>query len=70
VAWELWESKSKALLTRGLSLDLITTPERAGIGIAKDLYKGNTLELDIGGYLTRGYRERGLRTGVGVNLRF
>jgi len=55
--------------------DAITTPDRGGLGIAKDLFAGKGLEVDLGAYLTQGYREifQGAfdpALGVGVSVRF
>jgi hypothetical protein len=33
----------------------VTTPERGGLGIAKDLYKEAGLEVDLGAYVTHDY---------------
>jgi len=58
-----------------MSLDAITTIERGGLGIAKDLFKAKGLELDLGAYVTQGYREMfqgrlDPALGVGLSVRF
>lgn len=75
LAWEFFETKGKGWLRSGWSLDAITTPNRGGLGIAKDIYEGKGLEVDLGGYVTQEYD--GLlkgkldpRLGVGLNIRF
>ena len=75
LAWELLESRGKNWFTRGWSLDAITTRERGGLGIAKDLYKGDLLEADLGAYVTQDYGDlfEGRfepRFGVGLNVSF
>lgn len=53
----------------------ITTSARGGLGIAKDIYEGSGLEVDLGGYVTQEYE--GLlkgklepKLGLGLNIRF
>ena len=74
-SWELFETKGKTKLTSGWSLDVITTPNRGGLGIAKNLYENKLLEIDAGGYLTQEYEPlwQGRfkpALGLGVNIRF
>jgi hypothetical protein len=75
LAWELFETKGKDWLRSGWSLDAITTNARGSLGIAKDVYEGIGLEVDLGAYVTQEYE--GLlkgkldpRLGVGLNIRF
>ncbi|MBW2147149.1 MAG: hypothetical protein JRI22_09035 [Deltaproteobacteria bacterium] len=75
LAFELLETKGKRWLTSGWSLDAITTMERGGLGIAKDLFKGHGLEVDMGAYLTQDYQ--GMfqgrfdpALGMGLSVRF
>jgi hypothetical protein len=75
LAWELFETKGNDWLRSGWSLDAITTPERGGLGIAKDIYEGKGFEVDLGGYVTQEYESllKGKldpRLGVGLNIRF
>jgi hypothetical protein len=54
----------------------VTTVERGGLGIAKDLYRGKGgLEVDLGAYVTQEYEDlsRGKfdpAFGVGVSIGF
>ena len=75
LAWELWSSKGDRWLTRGWSLDAITTRERGGFGIAKDLYKSTALDVDLGAYVTQDYADLfeghfnpRLSVGIGLSL--
>lgn len=77
VAFELAgvRGRSHSSLTAGWSLDAITTRDRAGLGIAKDLYVSRVLDLDAGVYATQSYEDifRGRfspQFGVGVHLSF
>jgi hypothetical protein len=75
LAFELLETRTDNWLTSGWSLDAVTTPERGGLGIAKDLYKGKGLEVDLGAYVTQDYSDlfRGRfdpAFGVGLNVSF
>ena len=75
LAWELYETKGKNWLTSGWSLDAVTTPDRGGLGVAKDVYKSKLLEIDVGGYVNQGYKsfwkgELDLNTGVGFHIGF
>jgi hypothetical protein len=75
LAFELLETRTDNRLTSGWSLDAITTPSRGGFGIAKDLYRGSGLEVDLGAYVTQDYGEaiRGRfdpEFGVGLNISF
>lgn len=75
VAFELAETRGDHWLTSGWSLDAITTTARAGLGIAKDIYEGRNLEIDLGGYVTQTYEgllESKLAPdfGLGLNVRF
>ncbi len=72
---ELLESEGTHWLTGGWSLDAIATPARGGLGIAKDLSRRRSLEVDIGGYVTQEYDalsrgEFGPALGIGLNVRF
>jgi hypothetical protein len=53
----LLETRTDNWLTSGWSLDAVTTPERGGLGVAKDLYKGAGLEVDLGAYVTQDYSD-------------
>jgi hypothetical protein len=69
------ETEGDHWLTSGWSLDAITTPTRGGLGVAKDLYEGGGLEVDLGAYLTQDYADlfRGEfdpAFGVGLSVRF
>jgi hypothetical protein len=71
----LLASKGKSWLTSGWSLDAITTETRGGLGVAKDLFKNNITEVDLGAYLTQDYDSLfqgrfAPRVGVGLNVRF
>jgi len=49
--------------------------DRGGLGIAKDLFKGKGLEVDMGAYLTQDYQgmfqgELNPALGVGLNFQF
>jgi hypothetical protein len=55
MAWELYESEGKSWLSDGWSFDVITTDKRGGIGIAKDIYESETLNVDLGAYVTQEY---------------
>ena len=75
LAVELAETKGNHWLTSGWSLDAVATSKRAGLGIAKDIYKKKRLEVDLGAYLTQDYA--GLsqghlapKIGAGLNIRF
>jgi len=57
MAWELYESKGRNWLTSGWSLDVVTTSERGGIGVAKDLYKSDSMAVDLGAYVTQDYED-------------
>ncbi len=57
VAVELWERK-------GWSVDAIATTERAGAGIARDLWSG----LDVGVYGTVRFDLEDLDPSIGVGL--
>jgi len=35
----------------------VTTPARGGLGVAKDLYEGAGLEVDLGAYVTQDYSD-------------
>jgi len=75
LAFELLESQGKSWLASGWSLDAITTMDRGGLGIAKDLFKGKDIEVDMGAYVTQGYREMfqgrlDPALGVGLSVRF
>ncbi len=85
LAFELLSSHGKRRLTSGWSLpacacphadrDAITTTDRGGLGIAKDLFKGEGLELDLGAYLTQDYQgmfrgEFDPALGVGLSVSF
>ena len=74
LALELFETKGKNWLASGWSLDAITTTDRVGLGIAKDLFEGDGIEVDLGAYVTQGYREMFQREfdpalGVGLSVR-
>jgi hypothetical protein len=65
----------KDWLTNGWSIDAITTTERSGLGIAKDIYENKSLEIDLGGYVTQEYEgilkgKLEPKLGVGMNIRF
>jgi len=75
MAWELYETKGENWLTSGWSLDLITTRNRGGLGIAKDIYKSDSMEVDLGAYVTQDYEELfqgniNPRLGIGMGMRF
>ncbi len=75
ISWELFDSKSDSWLKNGWSLDVITTQNRGGIGIAKDLYKNKDFEIDLGGYVINEHNSfKGGKIdpqlGVGVNILF
>lgn len=74
-AWELWRSKGTSALTRGWSLDAITTAARGGLGVAKDLVRRPGLEVDLGAYVTQEYRgifegRFNPQAGVGLSVTF
>lgn len=50
------------------SLDLVGTAERAGLGVARDLYSGPLLELDAGVYGTIRYAGENRRPMIGVGV--
>jgi hypothetical protein len=75
MTWELFETEGRDRLRSGWSLDAVATTARAGLGIARDIYEGRNLEIDLGGYVTQEYR--GLlegklepQLGVGLSIRF
>jgi hypothetical protein len=75
LAFELLETRTDNSLTSGWSLDAVTTPERGGLGVAKDLYKDSALEVGLGAYLTQDYADlfRGRfdpAFGVGLSVSF
>ncbi len=75
LAFELAETKGDNWFTSGWSLDAITTTAQAGLGIAKDIYKGKVLEVDLGGYVTQGYEgllggKLAPNFGLGLSIRF
>lgn len=75
LAFEPLESRTDNWLASGWSLDAVTTPERGGLGIAKDLYEGRGLEVDLGAYVTQDYSDlfRGWfdpAFGVGLSVSF
>ena len=75
MAWELYESKGESWLTDGWSLDVITTDKRGGVGIAKDLYEGDALSIDLGAYVTQDYEglfqgEIDPKFGMGLSMSF
>ena len=75
MAWEIATSKGDTWLRRGWSLDVITTQERGGLGVAKDIYENKTLKVDLGAYVTQDYGDLfqgrfGPNTGVGLNVSF
>ncbi|MBI2191978.1 MAG: hypothetical protein HYU36_08345 [Planctomycetes bacterium] len=57
LAFELLETRTDNWLTSGWSLDAVTTPTRGGLGVAKDLYKGAGLEVDLVAYVTQDYSD-------------
>lgn len=75
MAWELYETEGRNWLTSGWSLDLITTANRGGLGIAKDLYKSDSMEVDLGAYVTQDYEDLfqgniDPRFGMGMSVSF
>jgi len=75
LALELFETKGKNWLASGWSLDAITTTDRGGLGIAKDMFENDGIEVDLGAYVTQGYREMfqgefDPALGVGLSVRF
>ncbi len=75
VAFELAETKGSTWITSGWSLDAIATRERAGLGVAKDLFASHGFELDAGVYATERYEEifRGKlspQLGIGMHVSF
>ena len=72
ISWEVFESKSDDWLKDGWSLDVVTTQNRSGIGIAKDLYESKDFEIDIGGCVTNDFKSGELdpRFGMGVSVLF
>ena len=81
VAFEIAKSKSKdrgglrTALTSGWSLDAIATRDRAGLGVAKDLFASHGLELDAGIYATQRYEDifrgkLGPQLGIGMHVSF
>jgi len=75
LAFELLESHGKRWIASGWSLDAITTMDRGGLGIAKDLFEGDGIEVDLGAYVTQDYQEMWQgefdpALGVGLSVRF
>ena len=50
---ELVESSSDRVLLDGWSLDAYVSNKRGGLGIAKDIYKNDIVEVDAGVYVTK-----------------
>jgi len=50
---EVLESSSKKLILDGWSLDVYGSRKRGGLGVAKDLYKNDVVEIDAGVYATK-----------------
>ncbi|MFC1735130.1 hypothetical protein ACFL1X_03370 [Candidatus Hydrogenedentota bacterium] len=70
-ALELFETRSDSWWRDGWSLDLITTQNRGGFGVAKDIYRWDGGEVDVGAYVTQRYDDllRGeIRPEVGVGF--
>jgi len=77
VAFELIESRggSGTALRQGWSLDAVATRERAGLGVAKDLFASHGFEVDAGVYATQRYEDifRGKldpQLGIGMHVSF
>ena len=75
VAFELVETKGSKWATSGWSLDALATHERAGLGIAKDLFASHGFELDAGVYATQTYKDifggkLAPQVGIGVHVSF
>ena len=54
---ELVESKHKSVLLDWWSLDVYGSKKRCGVGVAKDLYKNERIEIDAGVYVTKRLKE-------------
>ena len=50
---EVVESSSENVLLDGWSLDVYGSKKRGGLGIAKDIYKTDVVEIDAGVYATK-----------------
>lgn len=50
---EVIESSSKHVLLDGWSVDIYGSKKRGGLGIAKDIYKNEVVEIDAGIYATK-----------------
>ena len=50
---EILESKSKKWLLDGWSLDAFGSKKSIGLGISKDIYKNDLIEIDAGVFITR-----------------
>ena len=75
VAFELAETKGSKWITSGWSLDAVATRERAGLGVAKDLFASHGFEVDAGVYATQRYEDvfRGKlspQLGIGMHVSF
>ena len=75
MAWEILETKGRNWFSSGWSLDAITTSSRGGLGIAKDVYKTESIEVDLGAYVTEEYEdllkgEFDPELGVGLSISF
>lgn len=74
MALELFEIGPGENLLDGLSLDLYASRKRAGIGIAKDIYKNTLIEIDAGVYVTDAFnniirRSFDPKMSIGVSFR-
>ena len=50
---EVVESSSKNVLLDGWSLDAYGSKKRGGLGISKDIYKNDKVEIDAGVFVTK-----------------
>ena len=53
VSIEILEIKGEKYLFSGWSLDIYASKNRAGLGIAKDIYDSDFFEVDVGLYASR-----------------
>jgi hypothetical protein len=72
---EVVESKSKKWMLDGWSIDVFGGSKSIGVGVAKDLFDSEHIEVDAGVYATRpmkGLFDSGIKTEVraGISARF
>ena len=68
---ELASTKSKNYFFNGYSVDIFGSKKSLGVGVAKDIYSNDFVELDVGLYATRkfiGLLDKKTRTDIRIGF--